>query len=186
MRHLLFLFAFVSIISFAQDEKPVIDLEKEERDKMEFAGVFKSSISAEFGGKAGLAGVSYDLLLSKRWRIGAGIGYPGAGMDVKLYPKGVGRDRLIFNLGLRANAVLPPGQDQYAFYSLPLGFSYFAANRINLEFDMGPMYKVPITGSLQETGLGHSVNYVWVSFKLGYRFSFYAMKRARQLADTDH
>ena len=58
---------------------------------MEFAGVYKSSISFELGGKSGLAGVSYDLLLSRKWRMGLGLGFPAAGADVKFYPFGVKR-----------------------------------------------------------------------------------------------
>lgn len=183
---LLFLLApFFSLAQGPKDSTTVIQLEREEQAKMEFSGVFKSSISLELAGKSGWVGASYDLLLSRRLRLGIGVGYPGAGLDFKCYPYGVGRDKFIFNLGLRANVIMPPGDSQYAFYSLPIGFSYFAANRINFDLDVGPMYKYQIDNGSPETGISSQINYVWFSAKIGYRFSFYAMRRARQLDKMD-
>lgn len=166
---------------YAQDSTLFIDIKKEDQKRMEFAGVFKSSVSLEGGGKSGFVGVSYDLLLSRKWRIGIGGGYSGAGADIKFYPFGVKRKKLVFNVGLRANAFLPINGTNYMFYSLPIGFSLFTVNRINLELDAGPMLKRQFDQSKVESGVGDKINYVWISLKIGYRFSFYAMKRAREL-----
>ncbi|MFT5822017.1 MAG: hypothetical protein ACI8ZM_003273 [Crocinitomix sp.] len=168
-------------VCHAQDSTLVIEIDPNEMAKMEFAGVFKSSISLEGGGKSGFVGISYDLLLSKKWRVGIGGGYSGAGADVKFYPWGVKRDKLVLNLGLRANALMPVNGTNYLFYSAPIGLSFFTVNRINLELDAGPLFKRQFDQSETEIGFGSKINYAWVSLKVGYRFSFYAMKRARKL-----
>ncbi len=183
MKLLVVITFLISSISYAQDSVlvHVVDMSKEEQKKMEFAGVFKSSISLEGGGKSGFAGISYDLLLSRKWRVGIGGGYSGAGADVKFYPWGVKRDKLVMNVGLRANAVLPFDGTNYMFYSAPIGLSYFTLGRINLELDAGPLLKRQFNQSEIAYGIGNKINYAWVSLKIGYRFSFYAMKRAREL-----
>ncbi|NOQ74741.1 MAG: hypothetical protein GQ574_22195 [Crocinitomix sp.] len=168
-------------VCHAQDSTLNIELDRSDLKKMEFAGVFKSSISLEGGGKSGYGGISYDLLLSRKWRVGIGGGYSGAGADVKFYPWGVKRDKLVLNLGLRANAFLPLNGTNYMFYSAPIGLSFFTLNRINLELDAGPLLKRQFDQSETEIGFGSKINYAWVSIKVGYRFSFYAMKRSRKL-----
>lgn len=180
MKLLLSVFLFFSSFAFGQDSL-IIDLNKEERKKMEFAGVYKSSLSLELGGKSGYTGVSYDLLLSRKWRLGLGIGYPGVGTDLKFHPFGVKRDKLILNIGMRANAFLPPTSSNYMFYSLPIGLTYYTVNRLNLEIDAGPMFKTPLNPSTPQSGFGNDINYIWFSLKIGYRFSFYAIRRARLL-----
>ncbi|MDC3352016.1 hypothetical protein OAV92_02100 [Crocinitomicaceae bacterium] len=171
-----------SVVTVAQDDsKGVIDLPKEVQKKMEFAGVFKSSIGIEFAGKSGLVGVNYDLLLSRHVRLGMGLGYAGAGMDLKFFPiGGVKRGKLRFTAGLRANYMEFPEQDHKLFLSAPLGLFYAGVNRINYEFDIGPLHQqvYPQTGSVE--GFSDQFQYVWFSLKLSYRFSFYAMKRYRQ------
>lgn len=185
---LLFVFLLFFIGSlFAQDTLliPEIELDKKERSKMEFAGVFKSSINVELGGKTGFGGLSYDLLLSRRIRLGLGIGYPAAGVEIMCFPFGVKRDQLLFKLGGRATAFFPPNETGFMLYSVPVGFSYFMARRINLEVDAGPLFKTTFTGAAPVAGLANSLNYVWFSVKLGYRFSFYSMRRARQLNEGE-
>ena len=174
-------------VCYAQDSTlvNVIEMDKEDQRRMEFAGVFKSSISLEGGGKSGFAGLSCDLLLSRKWRIGFGGGFCGAGADVKFYPFGVKRDKLVFNVGARANAFFPINGTNYMFYSAPLGLSFFTVNRINLELDAGPLFKQPFNQSETQLGIGNDINWVWFSLKVGYRFSFYAMKRARALDRLD-
>jgi hypothetical protein len=181
MRLFITIFALFTGVCHAQDSTLVIEIDPDEMAKMEFEGVFKSSISLEGGGKSGFAGISYDLLLSRKWRVGIGGGYAGAGADVKFYPWGVKRDKLIMNLGLRANTFLPIGGTNYMFYSAPIGLSFFTVKRINLELDAGPMIKRQFDPLETPIGIGSKLDYAYVSIKIGYRFSFYAMKRARNL-----
>lgn len=187
MRLLLFIFSCFTCSLFAQDTLliPEIDLDKEERSKMEFAGVFKSSINVELGGKTGFGGLSYDLLLSRRIRLGLGAGYPAVGAEIICFPFGIKRDQFLFKLGGRATAFFPPNETSFMMYSVPIGFSYFMARRINLEVDAGPLFKTTFTGTAPVSGLANSINYVWFSVKLGYRFSFYSMRRARQLSESE-
>ena len=72
---------------FAQGQDP--DITPDDVSKMEFSGVFKSSVSIEFAGKSGFVGVSYDRLLSSHLRFGVGAGFKGAGLDFKYYPRQV-------------------------------------------------------------------------------------------------
>lgn len=169
--------AFFSFLGYGQE----IRLEKEERRKMEFAGVFKSSVSLELGGKSGYAGVSYDLLLTEKWRLGLGVGYPGAGLDVKCFPFSVRRDKLVFNLGLRSSVLLPQDGTNVFIHSTPIGVALFAPSRLNLELDFGPALIHSIDPAQEITGTSENLSYFWGSIKIGYRFSFYAMKRARRL-----
>lgn len=155
------------------------EIPTDELNKMEFAGVYKSTISAEIGGKSGFVGISYDRLLSARTRIGVGAGFKGVGLDFKYYPIMVSRDRWLFNLGLRANLVNVPSP--YLFCSLPIGVSFFGLSRLNFDVDAGPLYKFPIAKGVTNTDFTANWNYVWFSVKVGYRFSFYAMRRARRL-----
>ena len=181
MRLLIAILVLFTGVSHAQDSALVVKIDPNEMAKMEFAGVFKSAINLEGGGKSGFVGISYDLLLSRKWRVGIGGGYSGAGADVKFYPWGVKRDKLVLNLGLRANAFLPMDETNYMFYSVPIGLSFFTVNRINLELDAGPMIKRQFDPLEMPIGIGSKLNYAYVSIKIGYRFSFYAMKRARNL-----
>ena len=180
MKRIVLVCLFLAGIAYAQDSLE-IRLDDEQRDKMEFAGVFKSSISLELGGKSGFAGVSYDLLLSRKWRLGLGAGFLGMGADIKFHPFGVKRDKMIFNIGLRANAFLPPSGSNYMFYSIPVGITYFTVNRLNIGIDAGPLLKKPFLVNEVLHGVGTDVNYLWFSVKVGYRFSFYAMRRASKL-----
>lgn len=188
MRFLIILFLVVSSVSRAQDSTLTteIRIDKAERRKMEFAGVYKSSISLEIFGKSGFVGASYDVLLSRKWRLGLGAGYAGGGADLKFYPFGVKRDAVLLNIGFRANAFLQPNSTHYRMYSLPIGLSLFTVNRMNLELDVGPMMNKIFTGFDEPySGFASNINFVWFSMKVGYRFSFYAMKRARKLNKED-
>lgn len=169
-----FVFLFYPFIVLSQ----IIDVPAEDIKKMEFEGIYKSSISLELGGKSGLVGVSYDLLLSPRWRFGVGGGYSGAGIDLKFYPGKVQRNKIIFNLGARANIFQLP--NDYVFYSLPLGLTYFSDFRMNFDFDIGPLYKQTLNDNLSPGSFWNDWNYVWISAKVSYRFSFYAMNRWRK------
>lgn len=177
MKVLFFVFLLSSFAGFSQD----ISLEKEEIKKMEFAGVYKCAINLEGGGKTGFVGLSYDYLLSRRWRVGVGLGYPGVGADVKFYPTGVKRFKPVVNLGLRSTAFFPNNGTAIMAYSLPIGISFFGPSRVNIELDAGPMLKYPINNGEAITGISDQIGNVWVSIKIGHRFSFYAMKRAREL-----
>ncbi len=119
--------------------------------------------------------------MSRKWRVGVGIGYPGVGGEVKFYPFGVKRDKLLLNVGGRANALFPVNGSNYMFYSIPVGLSYFTVNRMNLEIDAGPLLKEPFDNNVVQSGFGSQIDYVWFSLKLSYRFSFYAMRRAKRL-----
>ncbi len=158
-----------------------VDLEEEEQNKMEFAGVFKSAINVEGFGKTGFVGISYDHLLSARWRVGVGVGYPGFGADLKFYPWKVKRFSPVFNLGLRSVAFFPKNGTAVALHSLPIGISYFGKSRINVELDIGPMFTVPLSAGAEIFGSSTNLPPIWFSVKIGHRFSFYAIKRARQL-----
>ncbi len=162
---------------FAQGQED--EITPDDVRKMEFSGVFKSSISVELGGKSGFIGVSYDRLLSSHSRIGVGAGYSGVGLDFKYYPRQVQRDKWLLNIGLRANMMNV--RSNFVFCSLPIGFSFFGLSRLNFDFDLGPMYKLPITTDFKTSQFSENWNYVWFSAKVGYRFSYYAMKRARRL-----
>lgn len=179
MRLILLIFCGFAVPLFAQDTlfTTKIELTKEEQNRMEFAGVFKSSWHIEAGGKMGFVGLGYDLLLSRHLRLGVGVGYPAVGMDVECFPFGVKRERLLFKFGGRSTAFFPANETSFMIYSIPIGFSYFTANRINVELDAGPLFKTAIGGKTPINGLAESINYVWFSVKLGYRFSFYNLKK---------
>lgn len=169
-----------------EDSTQVIELKKEVRNKMEFAGVFKSAIGVELGGKSGLVGVNYDLLFSRHVRMGLGLGYAGAGAELKFFPfGGVKRQKIRFTAGIRANYMAFPNETKKMFYSAPLGIFYAGLNRVNYEFDIGPLYQNTFDQPGLEEGISDRFNYVWFSVKLSYRFSFYAMRRARELARED-
>lgn len=175
MRYLLwFVFIGPSLVFGQEHEIPLDDLKK-----MEFSGVYKSAISAELGGKSGFIGFSYDRLLSSHTRLGIGAGFKGVGVDFKYYPIKVQRDKWLFNVGLRTNMVNLPSN--YLFCSLPIGVSFFGASRLNFDLDVGPLYKFPIANNSNNPDFANNWNYVWFSLKVGYRFSFYAMRRARRL-----
>ncbi len=167
-------------VLFAQPD--VIDLPKEEQKKMEFSGVFKSSLGIESGGGSGYIGLAYDHLLSARWRIGASAGYPSVGANIKCFPFGVQRDRLLFSIGARGNFYFDLSQVQrFSGISVPLGISYFIPSRINLELEVGPIAYFS-NGENEFTPLYNgALQNVWFSVKIARRFSFYSMRRARQL-----
>lgn len=177
------LFLLIGLNGMAQEDSPkVIHLEKEVQNKMEFAGVFKSSIGLEFAGKSGLLGVNFDHLFSRYMRLGVGAGYAGAGLDLKFFPiGGIKRGKLRFTVALRGNYVAFPNQNQHLFLSAPIGLFYAGVNRINYEFDLGPLYRqtYPVDGAV--SGFTDQLQYLWFSIKVSHRFSFYAMKRERQL-----
>lgn len=175
MKGFLFLLTLISLVARAQEQ----EITPDELKKMEFSGVFKSTISLELGGKSGFVGVSCDRLLSSHSRIGIGVGYAGVGVDFKYFPRHVKRDKWLLNIGLRANMMNVPSN--FVFCSLPIGFSFFGLSRLNFDFDLGPMYKLPIATDLKTSPFSENWNYVWFSAKVGYRFSYYAMKRARRL-----
>ena len=175
MKGFLFLLTLISFVARGQEQ----EITPDELKKMEFSGVFKSTISLELGGKSGYVGVSYDRLLSSHSRIGIGAGYSGVGLDFKYYPRQVQRDKWLLNIGLRANMMNVPSN--FVFCSLPVGLSFFGLSRLNFDLDLGPMYKLPIATDMKTSQFSENWNYVWFSAKVGYRFSYYAMKRARRL-----
>lgn len=181
MKVFLGLLLCLPIIVFSQE----ISLKEDEIRKMEFSGVFKSSISLEGFGKSGLIGVSYDVLLSKRWRWGIGGGYAGFGTAIKWYPTGVKRFKPVFNIGIRCNTFFPKNSAPLIMYSMPIGLSYFGPSRINMEFDIAPTLKRPINANEKIEGIAATTKIIWFSVKLGYRFSFYSIKRKRQLNRLD-
>jgi hypothetical protein len=174
-------FSFLLLFQMAGFTQPVIvELDSNDVRKMEFSGVFKSSISVELAGASGYVGLVYDLFLKEKLRVGASIGYPGAGVNVKWYPFGIGRGKYVLNAGLRGQLFLPPNETSTLLYNLPIGISYFALNRLNFDLDFGPAYAMP---AVQGESLSNFTDdlYFWGAFKIGYRFSFFNMKRVREL-----
>lgn len=170
---------FTHYISFTQI---IVDLEEEDLKKMEFAGVFKSSIAAQIGGTAGIIGASYDLLVSEKIRIEVGGGYVAAGIGVKVYPFSVKREKVCFNFGVRSQLLYLPQSAPVYLNSLPIGFTYFGLNRLNYEIDFGPALPIGLQSNDALYGASKFL-YGYASFKIGYRFSFYNMRRIRQLND---
>lgn len=70
------IFVVFSILSLhASHCGALIDVaEVSELQQYEFGGVYRSAVSINAGGVGGLVGVSYEALLSQRWRFEMGIG----------------------------------------------------------------------------------------------------------------
>jgi hypothetical protein len=158
----------------------VIDIDKEDLKKMEFAGVFKSSIGLQIGGTSGIIGFSYDLLLTEKLRAEIGGGYAGAGIGIKIYPFSVKRQAICFNLGIRSQVLALPDSSPMHLHSLPIGITYFGSNRLNYEFDLGPALPFPLHNNENIYGASEFL-FGYASFKLSYRFSFYNMNRVKEL-----
>ena len=177
-KRLTFIYLLFGMFVYAQ---PItVEMDESELKKMEYSGVFKSALSLELAGGAGYAGIAYDLFLMEKIRLGVGVGYPGVGANLKIYPFGIGRAKYIFNVGVRTQLFLPPNETSAFIYNLPLGVSFFALNRLNFDLDFGPAYTMPANSNEMLNNFPKDL-YFWGGLKIGYRFSFYNMKRVRQL-----
>jgi hypothetical protein len=170
---------FVSSISFSQVE--IDSAETAKLQGFQFGGLYRSAISANAGGVSGLVGITYDLLLSKHWNFEIGGGYPGAGFGFTYYPIEVERSKARFHISQR-NAIVGQafGRPTRMQYALCFGLTQFGTRKWNWGLDVGPMYEHTLDSFdfiAPENGpIGFMFN-----LKAGYRFSFKAWKRAREL-----
>ena len=148
--------------------------------RYEFAGVYKSSISFNIGGTSGFFGGSYDVFLSPRWRFEVGAGFPACGIGFSYYPFPIKRasERVyIFYKGVYFNTPwnLPVYQ-----HGIGVGLTFFAKNKWNLNFDLGPMY-VHSTENFEYIEPKDGPFALMMNIKAGYRFSFKANKRRKEI-----
>ncbi|WP_027421203.1 hypothetical protein [Crocinitomix catalasitica] len=162
----------------------IVDLDEDDIARMEFSGVFKSALSIELGGGTGFAGLAFDHFLREKLRMGISVGYPATGANFKVYPFGIDRHKACWNIGWRSTAFLTANDPLFLMHNLPIGISVFGKNQINFEIDFGPAYSHALKSTDVLTGFSKNL-YFWGGVKIGYRFSFYSMKRARQLNKLD-
>ena len=165
--------------SFGQVE---IDTARVKADqKHEFAGVYRSSVSAHFGGVPGVIGFTYDFLLSRRWAFEVGGGFPAAGLGFKFYPFKIVRAKERFHIAQRSIFFAAPWEDQAVFqHAISIGLTFFGNNRWNWGLDLGPVYEHNV-GTFQPNLPENGPFNLMINLRGGYRFSFKVMKKNREL-----
>lgn len=174
---IIFIIAFTH--SFAQETIDSAEVKK--LQSYEFSGVFRSAVSANFGGIAGIIGVSYDFFMSEHWGFEIGGGYPGAGFGFRYYPYKIERSKGKFYIAQR-NVIFGKslGKETKMQYGLCFGVTHFGTNRMNYSLDLGPMYEHTVDTFDYISPENGPFN-IMFNFKVGYRFSFKYMKRKREL-----
>lgn len=173
------MFLFIAGHCFSQvelDSARVNDLKN-----FEFGGLYRSAISANFSGVTGLVGVSYDALLSKKWSVELGGGFPGMGAGFTFYPWAVERGKERFHIAQRSVFFFAPWEPNKFQHAICFGVTFFGKKRWNWGIDLGPVYEHN-TSSLNylDNGNPNSPFNLMLNFKAGYRFSFKAMKYNRK------
>jgi hypothetical protein len=178
-RLILFLLLLSSALTYSQTELDSAGLK--DLKSYEFAGVFRSALSANFGGVSGVIGITYDVLLSEHWGFEVGGGYPGAGFGFTYCPFKVERSKGKFHISQR-NLIFGRafGDQAKVQYGLCIGITQFGTKRWNWGIDVGPMYEHTINSFDQITPENGPVSFMF-NFKAGYRFSFKYMKRKKEL-----
>lgn len=147
----------------------------------ELNGLYRSAVSANFSGVTGLIGLSYDVLLSKKWAFEIGGGFPGAGAGFTWFPWPVERGKERFHIAQRSVFFFAPWEPNKFQHALCFGLTFFSEKPWNWGIDLGPVYEHS-TSSLEYLGLNNpdaNIN-LMLNFKAGYRFSFKAMKYKRR------
>lgn len=152
--------------------------EKVDADKIQFGGVYKNTISLNAGGTSGLAGVSYERLLTKNLLFDVGVGYLGGGVGFHFYPWMVQRGKIRLKLQLSSTYMAWPGASTFQSNYIGVGGTLFTTNKLNIHLDLGPSYFYHYS-----VAAGKDFPDRWFlmgNFKLGYRFSFYSHKRRKK------
>ncbi|MEO9531274.1 MAG: hypothetical protein ABJG68_11880 [Crocinitomicaceae bacterium] len=180
MKKLLVLFVFfICFVALGQEE--IDSTTVKELKSYEFAGVYRSSVSAHFGGVTGLIGFSYDFLLSRRWAVEVGCGYPATGFGFKFYPFKIERSKERFHIAQRSVLFAASWEGSPKIqHGLSFGLTFFATNRWNWGIDLGPMYEHS-TSSFDQIKPEKGPFNLMFNLRAGYRFSFRYMKRKREL-----
>ena len=165
------LLLFFCSTSFAQEEK-----EKVERSKIEFGGVYKNTVSLNIGGTSGIAGISLERMLTKNLLIDLGVGYLGGGIGFKIYPWAVKRSALRPQMSVSSTYMVWPNSSNFQSNYIGLGFTYFSIFKLNFHLDIGPSYFYHYANSPKEFP---DRWFLMGNAKIGYRFSFYSMKRRK-------
>lgn len=148
--------------------------------KFEFEGVYRSTLSVNIGGVAGIIGVSYDVLLSRHWQFECGLGFPAFGYGFSYYPFSVKREKKKFKVAYRSLLIAYPSTELLVYHSIGVGLTFFTRNKWNLGFDVGAAYAHTASSFDYEppTNLPFHIS---GNLKAGYRFSFRVMKRRKEL-----
>ncbi len=133
--------------------------------KNETNEIRKNAISFNIAGTTPIIGITYERIVSDKISLEIGLGFPGIGVGMKVFPFGIREGKLMFHTGITAIYVksedIWSGDDVTGVIAyLPLGMSYFGKHGFNFGIDVGPA-----VGMYDETNLGPYGN-----LKVGYRF----------------
>jgi hypothetical protein len=133
--------------------------------KNETNEIRKNAISFNIAGTTPIIGITYERIVSDKISLEIGLGIPGIGVGMKVFPFGIREGKLMFHTGITATYVkskdIWSGKDVTGVIAyLPLGMSYFGKYGFNFGIDVGPA-----AGMYDETKFGPYGN-----LKVGYRF----------------
>lgn len=131
----------------------------------ELAGMRKNAISVNALGTTPFLGVTYERIISPKSTFEIGAGIPSFGLGFKFYPSSIEEQKLLFHLGITANATdlgdgVLIGGILYLAY-VPLGISFFSSGGFNFGLDVGPSL---VFDEDESTFIPYG------NLKLGYRF----------------
>ena len=133
--------------------------------KNETNEIRKNAISLNLLGTTPIMGITYERIVSDKISFEIGLGIPGIGVGMKVFPFGIRERKLMFHTGITATyvkfkAIWGGGDVEGVIAYLPLGMSYFGKHGFNFGIDVGPA-----AGIYDETVLRPYGN-----LKVGYRF----------------
>ena len=175
---ILFVALLFTTLGFSQDKEK----EKIHPDKIQFAGVYKNSISLNGGGTSGTGGISWEHLLSKHLVFDFGLGYIGGGAGFKFLPYAVQRGTSRFHVNLCYSVTILPEISHFQQFYVGVGTTWFMTRKFNFSLDIGPAYYYHFLSSPK------FFPDRWIpmgNLKIGYRFSLVAMKRRIELINND-
>jgi hypothetical protein len=175
---------FISSLCFASFTFSQVEIDSAETAKIQSfqtGGLYRSAVSANFAGVAGVIGVSYDYLLSQHWSFEVGGGFPAAGFGFTYYPWKISRSNERFHIAQRNVLFYGNWEPEIKIqYALCFGLTYFGKSRWNWGLDVGPMYEHSTTSFDHIKPANGPVGFMF-NFKAGYRFSFKVWKRVREI-----
>ncbi len=128
-------------------------------------GIRKNAVSVSFFGTTGFIGITYGRVLSKTITAEVGIGYPGFGLGIKIYPFSIKQNKMMFATGMsvtKISGISWSENNHDVILYLPIGMSYFGSKRFNFGIDVGPAI---LMESVDTNEFG-----AWASLKLGMWF----------------
>lgn len=168
MRFLLLFIFLTASATFAQKGKAVSQKEK----ITDFQGVKRNSLVLNVGGVTGIAGFTYERLLSSQWGIEIGAGYVGAGLGASWYGMPIINGKPRLHLSLRSFYYKIPWTSEELFrHCFSIGLTHFAENGLTFAADIGPCF-AHNASSLRYFDPSPDVFRVYITWtlKMGYRF----------------